>query len=345
MIKVLITGCSMHSNDLINVLRNNADEEEISIVGINCEDTALLRKGVDSGYIVPRIDDPDYVPTLMEICIKEKVDVILPFITAELPLAVKYKPVLEAVGTKVSVTSGESLSIVGDKVRMAERYPQLMPRQRVLGGDGERIEQLRMFEKQIGFPEKRICMKLHDKCGGVGFAVIDEKRGLDLTRINKFGQNRYITNLMAEQLLQNTDETVILQEYEEGIDYSLCILAENGKVLHSLGFAADIMSFGSAMAARIKKNQQAEEIAELVTSETELDGNACFDFMMKKDGTVKLLEVNPRLSASLPFIAKAGLNLPYMRVKQLLGGDVRKNPEKINLNLRMSKNYESEYFT
>lgn len=50
MIGVLITGCSMHSKDLIDVLRANYDKEEIHVVGINCEDTALLRNGVDAGY-------------------------------------------------------------------------------------------------------------------------------------------------------------------------------------------------------------------------------------------------------------------------------------------------------
>ena len=60
---------------------------------------------------------------------------------------------------------------------------------------------------------------------------------------------------------------------------------------------------------------------------------------------MKLLEVNPRLSATLPFIARAGLNLPYLRVKQLMGHDVSTFEPKINYALRMSKNYESEYFT
>ena len=55
MIRVLITGCSMHSFDLIRALKDNYDGEEIYVVGINCDDTALLRKGVDAGYVVPRI--------------------------------------------------------------------------------------------------------------------------------------------------------------------------------------------------------------------------------------------------------------------------------------------------
>lgn len=50
MIRVLITGCSMHSYDLIRALKDNYDGEEIYVVGINCDDTALLRKGVDAGY-------------------------------------------------------------------------------------------------------------------------------------------------------------------------------------------------------------------------------------------------------------------------------------------------------
>ena len=75
MIRVLITGCSMHSYDLIRALKDNYDGEEIYVVGINCDDTALLRKGVDAGYVVPRITEESYIPTVIDICEKEKVDV------------------------------------------------------------------------------------------------------------------------------------------------------------------------------------------------------------------------------------------------------------------------------
>jgi len=111
-----------------------------------------------------------------------------------------------------------------------------------------------------------------------------------------------------------------------------------------LGFEASLMAFGSAMFAEISENEQAYDIARKVTKDSGLDGNACFDFMKRKDGSVKLLEVNPRLSASLPFIARAGLNLPYLRIKQLLGRDFTSRQPEINFKLRMSKNYESEYF-
>ena len=340
MIRVLITGCSMHSYDLICEMRNNYDGEEIYVVGINCEDTALLRKGVDAGYVVPRIDDDMYVPTLMNICLKEQVDVILPFITAELPIACLYKPVLEGIGTKVSVSSLESLRIAGDKTRLMKMYPDLMPKQTIATS----TDAIMKFAEEIGYPEKKFCCKLPNRCGGLGFCIIDEEKGRDLTLYNKFGLNRYITMSMLIDLAAHCEDEIILQEYEEGTDYSMCILAENGEVLYGLGFEASLMAFGSAMFAEIRQNEQALEIARKVTKDTGLDGNACFDFIMKPDGSVKLLEVNPRLSATLPFIARAGLNLPYLRCRQLLGYDVRNLDLKINERLRMSKNYESEYF-
>lgn len=340
MIRILITGCSMHSYDLIKTMRDNYDEEEIYVVGINCEDTALLRNGVDAGYIVPMITDRAYVPKLMEICEREHVDVVLPFITAELPVAAAYREKLRSIGTEVSVSSSGSLKIAGNKVQLAKMYPGLMPKQIVT----DSLMTAHEFAEQMGYPEKKICCKLPDKCGGLGFCVVDERKGRDLTLYNKFGLNRYITMDMLDTLMTNYSGKVILQEFEDGTDYSMCILAEEGELLYGLGFEASLMAFGSAMFAEIRQNEHALEIARKVTKDTGLDGNACFDFILKPDGSVKLLEVNPRLSATLPFIAKAGLNLPYLRCKQLLGYDIKGMEFDINYKLRMSKNYESEYF-
>lgn len=337
---VLITGCSMHSADLINVLRDNYDGEEIHVVGINCEDTALLRKGVDAGYVVPRITEPDYIPTVIDICKKEHVDVIFPFITAELPIMARAKAQIEAEGIKVSVSNERSLELAGDKVFLGKMYPELMPKQAIVKDRAD----CEAFAKSVGYPKMNICCKLPNRCGGLGFCVVDEDKGLDMTLFNKFGLQRYITFDMLVTLVEHTSETVILQTYEEGLDFSYCGLAQNGELLYGLGFEASLMAFGSAMFANIAQNQMAEDIARRIVEDTGLDGNFCCDFILKEDGTVTLLEVNPRLSATLPFIAKAGLNLPYLRVVQLLGRDIKGMTFDINTRLRMSKNYESEYF-
>ncbi len=343
MITVLITGCSMHSYDLITELRRNYENEDIKVVGINCAEDALLRKGVDAGYIVPRITEPDYIPTVLDICKKENVDVILPFITAELPIMADNKKFFEDEGIKVSVTSKSSLELVGEKTSLYGLFGSSMPKQSIV----HTINNVDRFACLVGYPEKNICCKLPNRCGGLGFAVIDEEKGKDLTIMNKFGMNRYITLSMLKEYVQyslDKGEKVILQEYAEGVDYSMCVLADNGKVTHALGFEADLMAYGSAMFAKISFNTKACEIAKEIVEKSGLDGNACFDFIITPDGEAVLLECNPRVNATLPFIARAGLNLPYLRCKQLLGFDILKYDIDINYDLKMSKNYESEYY-
>jgi len=338
--RVLITGCSRHSKDLIDVLRSNYDNEPVYVVGINCNPDVLLRKGVDACYVVPRSDSDEYIGVLLAICKKENIDVILPYITFELEIMARNKYFFENEGIKVSVSSLESLKLVNDKVQLAKMYPYLMPKQTV----AKKIEDVMEFANSIGYPRKKFCCKLPNRCGGVGFAVIDEEKGRDITLFNKFGVNRYITLAMLNELLMSYNDSIILQEYEEGHDYSMCILADKGKVLYGTGFEATVMSYGSAMNAKVTFNQKAYDIAKMITADSGLDGNACFDFILKEDGEPILLEVNPRLSATLPFLAKAGLNLPYLRCKQILGHDVSDQKFDINYELRMQKNYETEIF-
>ena len=343
MLTILITGCSMHSFDLITEMRANYENEEIKVVGINCAEDALLRKGVDAGYVVPRITEPDYLPIVLDICKKEGVDVIIPFITAELPIMAENRSLFENEGIKVSVATKEALDIVGDKTNLAKICGDVMPKQAVVSS----IDDIEAFARSVGYPGKNICCKLPNRCGGLGFCVIDEEKGKDLTIVNKFGLNRYITfdmlKVYAAEALKN-GEKLIVQEYEDGVDFSLCILADNGEITHALGFEAGLMAYGSAMFAKIAFSDEALEIAKYITKYSNLDGNACFDFMLKPDGRVKLLECNPRVSATLPFIARAGLNLPYLRCKQLLGYDISKYNIVVNPELKMSKNYESEYY-
>ena len=199
MIRVLITGCSMHSYDLIRALKDNYDGEEIYVVGINCDDTALLRKGVDAGYVVPRITEESYIPTVIDICEKEKVDVILPFITAELPIMAENRELLESHGVKVSISSMESILASGNKVELAKHYPDLMPKQMICKKPLDFFQ----FADEIGYPKKPMCCKLPNRCGGLGFCIIDEEKGRDLTIYNKFGMNRYITFDMLLELAKN----------------------------------------------------------------------------------------------------------------------------------------------
>ena len=55
-----------------------------------------------------------------------------------------------------------------------------------------------------------------------------------------------------------------------------------------------------------------------------MDGNVGFDFMRNDKGEAVLMDINPRITATVSVIAASGVNLIYLRVKQLLGEELPK---------------------
>lgn len=339
-ITVLITGCGRHSKGIIESLKSNQDNVKVAVIGVNNNDKNMLKDGLDKSYLVPSITSVDYIPTLLEICASNSVDVIFPYITAELELMAKSKHLFESIGTKVSVSSYDSILIANNKIKLSEKFPQYMPKQ-FIAKDKHDVFQ---FARTIGYPRIPFCCKLSDKCGGAGFAIIDEKKGVDISLFNKVGVNRYMTiRALTEIMENNTGMELILQEYVSGIDYSVVALSDTEKSLYRLGYAGYQMEYGAVVNGEIVKVDQAYEIVDEVIRELQLEGNACFDFILKEDGSVVLLEVNPRINASLSFATEAGLNLVWLRCKQLLGEPLNENVKVIH-GLKMSKHYEAKYY-
>ncbi len=339
-LKVLITGCGRHSKTLIQTMKNNIDGRKVEVIGINNSAANILRTDVDKWIIAPSIYAPDYIDWLLNLCVEEGVDVVLPYITAELPILADKTFLFENRGIKVSIASPEALRIANDKVELSKRFHQFMPRQAVCHNSSD----IRKFAKWVGYYSGTpICCKLADKCGGTGFAILDETKYLDIGTFNKIGVNRYMSIKQICEIADKVRATIIMQEYVQGTDYSVCVLARKGLPEIMCGFAGYAMEFGAVTSGEILKNDEAYEIAETVTEAIGLDGNACFDFMLRPDGKPVLLECNPRISATIPFIAKAGADLVYLRCKQLLNEPFDTDID-FDYGLKMVKYYEAHYF-
>ena len=57
-----------------------------NIVAVDCDNTAPALYVVDKSYIVPRVDDPNYIDKLKEIVEKEKIKAIISLLDPELSL-------------------------------------------------------------------------------------------------------------------------------------------------------------------------------------------------------------------------------------------------------------------
>ncbi|MBN2623310.1 MAG: ATP-grasp domain-containing protein [Acidimicrobiales bacterium] len=69
----------------------------------------------DEGILVPRLDSDDFVPTMLELCEKQRVDLVVPTIDTEMAAWVAGRERLAALGTTVALSSAGVVDIAADK--------------------------------------------------------------------------------------------------------------------------------------------------------------------------------------------------------------------------------------
>jgi len=98
---------------------------DLTIIGVDISNSAPALHFCDITEIVCRISDKQYIPSLLAICEREKVDCLIPTIDTDLYLLSEYKHAFEQIGTKVLVSRTEKIKICRDKNYTADYFISL----------------------------------------------------------------------------------------------------------------------------------------------------------------------------------------------------------------------------
>ena len=109
-----------------------------------------------------------------------------------------------------------------------------------------------------------------------------------------------------------------------GNEYTVDLLADHGKVLYIAGRNNTQMMMSIAQESILQENAHAFEIAAQVVEGLGLDGVIGMDFIFDENGVAQLMDVNPRIDATVSIFAAGGLNLPYLCIKKMLGEELPK---------------------
>lgn len=85
------------------------------IVAIDIDPLAPALKLADRFYLVPRLDSPEYISTLLNVCRDEQIDLIFPLIDPDIPVLARHRSEIEKTGAQLAVVSQEAAEIVSDK--------------------------------------------------------------------------------------------------------------------------------------------------------------------------------------------------------------------------------------
>ena len=340
---VMVTACgAQFMPGLVSCLKGNG-ERKIKVIGTDIRDDDTVLQMVDVYYRVPHVTDASYVNSLLEICKKEKVDVLIPFMSSELLLLIDQECEFNRIGVKISVSDRRSVEITNNKFRLYTFLKEngfSVPRFARI----TRVDEFANACKACGYPQNAVCIKATELSGSRGIRMISP----DISRFDiLFGEkpNSFYTTM--DEMLATLHERdympeMMAMEYLPGDEGSVDLLADHGKILYMAYRESNLNLHSIPQIATLRKNEEAYVIAEKVTEALGMNGNADLDFKNDAQGHPVVMEINPRIAATMRIFAVGGLNLPYLRIKQLLKEKLPK--VEVNYGVKMTRRY-LEMFT
>lgn len=320
---VLITACgAQFAPGLVACLKDNG-ERNIRLVGVDMEYDESLLELYDCVYEIPKVSDAGYVDAILEVCKTEGVDVLLPVMSAELLMLLDREEDFDRIGTKLAINDRDSIKICTNKMRLYN-YMEIVGIETPKFYPIRRASDLAKACKAVGYPEHPVCVKATRLSGSRGIRVIDPAKSRFDILFGEKPNSLYTTFEVLQSTLDERDEMpeMMAMEYLPGAEGSLDLIAEKGKILY-YGYRESNVNLASIpQVATFVENEDAYQIAEKIIGKLELTGCADLDFRYNRDGRPVLMEINPRTAATMQIFKEGGLNLPFLRIKQVLGEEL-----------------------
>ena len=342
-IKILITGVGAPgAPGIIRCLRS-IRERKIILIGTDKNQMASGRKLVDDFYVVPDATDSRFIDELINVAENISADVVIPLVTKELDVISENLRLFQEKKIIVSCMEAEKLKMSNDKAILLE----------TLRTDGfetpefktvTTVDELINAVYEMGYPNKAVCIKSAKGNGSRGVRIIDPNRSLfDMFFFEKpnslFSTLDNVVDVLRER---ESLPKMLVMEYLPGEEYGVDALSDKGKVIYISGRRNITVNNSIPQGCVIEERVDPICYSKKVIEKYCLDGNLNFDFKYDCNGRAQIMEINPRLSATIIAYAPAGINFPYLRVKQLLGEELP--AVSANNGIVMQRRYQEFFF-
>ena len=293
---------------LLRSLRENG-EREVRLVGVDMNPLSIGSHFCDVFETVPAGSDPGFAGAVLDICRRENVDVVLPQSSYTLEgLAIEKESFGEIV---VVVASIEAIRRANDKAEtfaLCDAIGARVPAWCHVASPAE-IEQA---GKELGYPEREICIKPLISSGTRGFRVIsasaDRRRQL---LENRPGMPEALRLEEAADLAGGTGVEWLIMELATGKEQTIDGYAEQGEILLGYPKTREAMRAGLAMYFETLDSPELMEAGAKIIRELNFDG--FFSVNLVGDCVI---EINPRIS-TVPY--QEDFNYPYLALKRAVG--------------------------
>lgn len=284
------------------------------VIVTDMSDLAPAIYDADKFYLVPKIDSPNYIDKLLEICKKEKIDCLFALIDPELSLISKNAEKFIKIGTTPLISSYEAVELAFDKYKMFK----------YLESNGFKTAKT-YIDKDEFYNDLDV--------GLINFPVfVKPYRGSASININKVNSRDEIDTLFK------VNDDLIIQEFMDGQEIGADIYIDpiSKKVVSIFTKEKIKMRAGETDKSRSFKD---EKLFQLIKKVVEKIGYVYMIDMdiFKINGEYYISEINPRFGGGYPHAYESGVNFPKLIVNSMNGIENKINIGNYNEDIYMMK--------
>ena len=237
----------------------------------------------DKFYVVPPANDESFMSEIYKIIKTEKIDLIMPTSGSDiLPLSLN-KETLEEMGATCFFSDYSVVKICDSKYKF---YTKIIDK----------------------FPTPTF--SLYHNVGTDYPVIVKPDSG-------KGSRDTYLCQTEATMVhIMARHENMLICEYLPGKEYTIDVLSDlHGRTICAIPRERIETKAGVSSKGRVLKDRIMENSCKDLAEHLGLKGPSCMQMKEDKDGTLKFLEVNPRMGGGTIMAAYAGVNIPHLMLK------------------------------
>lgn len=317
-INILTTGAGSPGGP--GILEAIKADQRVRLYTADANPRASGRFFADSFEQIPRAEEIEFVPKLVEVCDRLKINVLLPLVTKELLKLSQNKRKFKDIGTEVIVSSFESLSIINNKCRLYRHLKKNnipVPKFSM----AQTFEDFKRAVNLLGYPESAVVMKPCVGNGSRGIRIMDTKRDQFEMLFNQKPDSLFTTlEEISRIVFQHQMPCVLLSEYLPGDEVTVDTIIEKGTVQDLFIRTRETINNGISTSGHfIESKDISDYVNTIVNSIPGLLGPVGFQLKKNIDGDYRILESNPRLQGTSIAAMGLGVNLPLKAVYASVG--------------------------
>lgn len=280
-----ILMCSVgRRGELLKDFKNSMSEDS-KIIATDLSPYAPALYFADKQYIVPNIEDPTYVDTIVEICKKEHIDAVTTFIDPEIEILAKNREKFSELGVVVLAPYEETASLCFDKYKMFKKLSSCGIPTVMTWGTIEEFDAART----AGIVDFPVFIKPRTGSGSVGARKV------------------FNYDILLESMKE--DPTLIIQEYMdcEDLDADVYIDTITHEAVSAFSKRKIETRIGGASKTVSFKDENLFSFITEIVKILKFNGPVDMDFFYR-NGEYYLSEINPRFGGAYLHAYGAGVD-------------------------------------